>query len=50
MLTFDTLRPLITIIVFMLGASSYSSTHGRKIQRDEAQKVSAPPTTANLAE
>ena len=26
------------------------NTHGRKIQRDEAPKVLAPPTTANLAE
>ena len=25
-------------------------THGRKIERDEAPKVLAPPPTANLAE
>ena len=26
------------------------TTHGRKLQRAEAPKVLAPPTTANLAE
>ena len=33
-----------------LGGKNQSITHGRKIQRDEAPKVLAPPTTANLAE
>ena len=43
------LTSAISFISFLI-PKFLSSTHGRKIQRDEAPKVLAPPTTANLAE
>ena len=38
------------IITYLTTTQSHGYTHGRTIQRDEAPKVLAPPTTANLAD
>ena len=40
---------VLSISVF-LSICVFLSTHGRKIERDEAPKVLAPPPTGNLAE